>query len=167
MPPLPQLEGYPPELQAQAQALLENGKLEERLRKHYPDQHKVQSNKELFEYVQQLKAKHMRNAAPLAKVIFDSKLRTVSQALGLHVTAQRVHGSRLKKRREIRIATVFKQAPAAFLRMIVVHELAHMKHGAHDAAFYKLCCNMEPDYHQLEFDLRLYLCTLTPPINES
>jgi predicted metal-dependent hydrolase len=44
--------------------------------------------------------------------------------------------------------------------MIVVHELAHMKEREHDKAFYQLCAHMEPDYHQLEFDLRLYLTHL-------
>ena len=41
--------------------------------------------------------------------------------------------------------------------MIVVHELAHLKEREHDRAFYALCLHMEPDYHQLEFDLRLWL----------
>jgi predicted metal-dependent hydrolase len=42
--------------------------------------------------------------------------------------------------------------------MILVHELAHLKEKQHDKAFYKLCCHMLPDYHQLEFELRVYLC---------
>ena len=58
---------------------------------------------------------------------------------------------------EIRIASLFREAPADFLRMIVVHELAHLKEPAHDKAFYALCQHMAPDYHQLEFDLRLWL----------
>ena len=44
--------------------------------------------------------------------------------------------------------------------MIVVHELAHLKQREHDKAFYQLCTHMAPDYHQLEFDLRLYLTQL-------
>jgi predicted metal-dependent hydrolase len=71
-----------------------------------------------------------------------------------------VQGNRLKAKREIRIANVFRNAPAPFLKMIVVHELAHLRHAAHDKAFYALCMYMEPDYHQLEFDLRLWLCGL-------
>jgi predicted metal-dependent hydrolase len=55
---------------------------------------------------------------------------------------------------------VFRDAPEAFLRMIVVHELAHLKERAHDKAFYALCSHMEPDYHQLEFDVRLWLTAL-------
>jgi predicted metal-dependent hydrolase len=50
--------------------------------------------------------------------------------------------------------------PPEFLRMIVVHELAHMKEREHDKAFYHLCRHMEPDYPQLEFDLRAYLTYL-------
>ena len=41
--------------------------------------------------------------------------------------------------------------------MIVVHELAHLKEREHNKAFYALCMHMEPDYHQLEFHLRLWL----------
>ena len=44
--------------------------------------------------------------------------------------------------------------------MIVVHELAHLKEREHDKAFYQLCQHMAPDYFQLEFDLRAYLCLL-------
>ena len=75
----------------------------------------------------------------------------------------RVQGNRLKAKREIRIASLFKQAPAPFLKMIVVHELAHLKQREHDRAFYALCVHMEPDYHQLELDLRLWLTALELP----
>jgi hypothetical protein len=57
----------------------------------------------------------------------------------------------------MRVASLFKDAAPEFLRMIVVHELAHMKHADHDRDFYKLCTYMEPDYPQLELDLRLQL----------
>jgi len=55
--------------------------------------------------------------------------------------------------------------------MIVVHELAHLKETEHNKAFYQLCEYMLPDYHQREFDLRLYLtwrdlpATKLPSIN--
>jgi predicted metal-dependent hydrolase len=32
-----------------------------------------------------------------------------------------------------------------------------LKEREHGKAFYALCLHMEPDYHQLEFDLRLWL----------
>ncbi len=41
--------------------------------------------------------------------------------------------------------------------MIVVHELAHLREFDHGKAFYQLCTNMAPDYHQLELDMRLWL----------
>jgi len=44
--------------------------------------------------------------------------------------------------------------------MIVVHELAHLREKDHDKSFYQLCQHMEPRYHQLEFELRVYLTYL-------
>ena len=55
---------------------------------------------------------------------------------------------------------MFRDAPAPFLEMIVAHELAHLKEADHNKAFYQLCTHMSADYHQLEFDLRLYLTQL-------
>jgi predicted metal-dependent hydrolase len=71
-----------------------------------------------------------------------------------------VQGGKLKTRREIHIASVFRDMPPEFLRMIVAHELAHLKEGEHDKAFYQLCVHIEPAYFQLEFDLRAYLSHL-------
>jgi predicted metal-dependent hydrolase len=71
-----------------------------------------------------------------------------------------VQGSKLKSKNEIRISTIFKKAPDAFLRMIVVHELAHLRDKEHNKNFYRLCEHMLPDYYQLEFDARLYLIQL-------
>ena len=110
--------------------------------------------------MQALKAEHLRGAEPLSKVAFDSKLQIVQHALGTHTTVSRVQGSKLKSKREIRIASLFKDGPPEFLRMIVVHELAHLRERAHDKAFYQLCAYMEPGYHQLEFELRMYLTHL-------
>jgi UTP pyrophosphatase len=63
----------------------------------------------------------------------------------------------LKAKREIRVAAVFKDAPAAMLDMIVVHELAHLKERDHNKPFYALCDHMLAGYHQIEFDTRLFL----------
>ena len=165
-PRLRYLAGYPAALLAQAQALLDEGRLGDSVRRRYPDMHAVRSDNALYEHVQSLKNRHMRNAPPLSKVAFDSKLKILQQALGTHTMVSRVQGTQLKAKREIRIASLFKEAPAAFLQMIVVHELAHLREREHDKAFYALCTHMEPAYHQLEFDTRLWLTALeceTPP----
>jgi UTP pyrophosphatase len=157
---LPYLAAYPANLQAQAAQLLADGRLAEVLRRRYPRAHGIRTDKGLYDYVQELKDTHLRNAAPVSKVAFDSKIQVVQHALGLHTAISRVQGNKLKAKHEIRIATVFRDAPEEFLRMIAVHELAHLKEKQHDKAFYKLCCAIEPHYHQYEFDLRLYLTLL-------
>jgi len=151
------LAHYPPALQDQVRQLIAEDKLADLLRKRYPSAHEVRTDRALYGYVMDLKNEFLRNAEPLAKVAFDSKLHVVRHALGTHTTVSRVQGNKLKSKREIRVATVFKEVPLELLRMIVVHELAHMKEREHDKAFYALCTHMDPDYHQREFDLRLYL----------
>ena len=151
------LQGYPDEVQAQVRQLISAGRLGERLRNNYPGTHEVRTDRALYGYVMELKNAYLRGAEPLSKVAYDSKLQVIAHALGTHSTVSRVQGSKLKSKREIRIASLFKDAPLPFLKMITVHELAHLRERAHDKAFYQLCTHMEPDYHQLEFDLRLYL----------
>jgi len=157
---LPYLSGYPDTLRTQVISLVDAGRLGEVLLERYPAAHGIRTDRALYDYVQDLKDDHLRQAAPVSKVAYDSKIHVVQQALGLHTAISRVQGSRLKAKHEIRIGSVFRDAPLPFLRMIAVHELAHLKEKEHDKAFYKLCCWMEPDYHQLEFDLRLYLTWL-------
>jgi predicted metal-dependent hydrolase len=154
------LRGYPQETLAQVQQMLDGGRIASWLLKKYPTAHGVRTDRALYDYVQALKGEHLRGAEPLSKVAFDSKLQIVQHALGTHTTVSRVQGAKLKAKREIRIASLFKDGPPEFLRMIVVHELAHLRERAHDKAFYQLCAYMEPLYHQLEFELRLYLTHL-------
>jgi UTP pyrophosphatase len=154
---LPYLRGYAPELLAKAQQLVTDGRLLDSVLRRYPQAHDVRSDRTLYDYATTLKAEHLRNAEPLSKVAYDNKLHVLHNALGTHTTVSRVQGTKLKAKREIRVASVFKDAPAAFLKMIVVHELAHMRVREHDKAFYALCTHMEPAYHQLEFDVRLWL----------
>jgi UTP pyrophosphatase len=152
--------GYPEHLQAKVRALIEQNRLGAVLADRYGQTHSVRNDGQLYDYVQALKDRHLRKSVPLGKVIYDSKLQVMKHALGTHTAITRVHGGKLKASREIRIATVFRDAPAEFLKMIVVHELAHMKEAEHNKSFYQLCTHMTPDYHQLEFDLRLYLTHL-------
>lgn len=160
MSDLKYLSAYPPQVLAQVERLIAENCVAAHLRQRYPRAHDVRTDKALYAYVQDLKDDYLRNADPVAKVAYDSKIGIVQQALGLHTAISRVQGGRLKAKHEIRIGSVFRDAPQEFLRMIAVHELAHLKEKDHDKAFYKLCCWMEPDYHQYEFDLRLYLTQL-------
>jgi len=161
MTPLRYLAGYAPTLQQSVRQLIDANSLGALLSKRYPDGvHGIRNDKALYDYVNELKSDFMRNASPLSKVQFDNKLHVIRNALGTHTTVSRVQGGKLKAKREIRVASLFKDVPLAWLRMIVVHELAHMKERDHDKAFYALCTHMEPEYQQLEFDLRLYLTHL-------
>lgn len=154
------LTGYPPELLAQVRLLIETGRLKTLLNQRYPIEHEVRTDRALYAYVNALKSEHLRSAPPVAKVLYDNNLHIVHHALGTHTNVSRVQGGKLKAKREIRIANLFKQAPEPFLKMIVVHELAHLKERQHNKAFYTLCTYMEPAYHQLEFDVRLWLTSL-------
>ena len=157
MTALKYLQAYPPALQDQVRQLIARGQLGDYLQKRYPGRHDVQSDKALYSYAQNLRQEHLRNAPNLDKVLFDNRLDLTHRALGLHTTVSRVQGGKLKAKKEIRIASLFKEAAPEFLRMIVVHELAHFKESDHNKAFYQLCEYMQPGYHQLEFDLRVYL----------
>lgn len=154
------LTGYPEPVLDQVRAAISAETLGQFLLKKYPNTHDIKTNKALYSYVMELKNQYLRQSSPLSKVIYDDKLDVLHQALGLHTYVSRVQGSKLKAKNEMRIGSVFKTAPPEFLNMIVVHELAHLKEKDHNKAFYKLCTHMEPNYHQLEFDVRVYLTYL-------
>lgn len=152
---------YSEQIKTQVKHLIEKDKLTSYLLNRYPSAHTINSEKALYDYVQNYKKKYIKQSNPISKVSYDAKLQLVKHALGTHSFVSRVQGNKLKAKQEIRIATLFKQAPQALLDMIVVHELAHLKEKEHNKAFYKLCCYMLPDYHQLELDTRLFLINST------
>lgn len=154
------LTGYPEPLLAQVRTLIAENRVNDVLHKRYPEPNTVRTDAALRDYTLSLKSEHMKSAITPAKVVFDNRLQVMRHALGTHTQISRLQGAKLVAKREIRIASVFINAPAAFLKMIVVHELAHLKEREHNKAFYQLCRHMEPDYAQLEFDLRLYLTQL-------
>ncbi len=154
------LQGYPADTLAQVQRMRNDGRIGAWLLQKHPTAHGLRTDRALYDHVQTFKQEHLRGAEPVVKVEYDSKIHIVQHALGTHTTISRVQGNKLKAKREIRIASLFKDTPQAFLDMIVVHELAHLRVRAHDKAFYQLCTHMLDDYHQLEFELRLYLTHL-------
>jgi len=153
------LNNYTKALQEQIVELISKDKLSNYLINKYPIKHEFQSDKALYEYVQVFKNQYLKKFI-LSKVRYDGKINVINNALGTHTFVSRVQGSKLKAKNEIRIGTVFKNMPEEFLRMIVVHELAHFKEKEHNRAFYKFCTYVEPNYHQFEFDLRVYLTHL-------
>lgn len=154
------LSAYSEQTLSQVRQVMDQGRLGEVLLQRYPKAHGIRNDRALYDYVQDLRNEFLRNAAPIDKVAFDSKIHVINHALGLHTSVSRVQGGKLKAKHEIRVATMFREVPLEFLRMIAVHELAHVKEKQHDKAFYKLCTYMEPNYHQYEFDTRLYLTHL-------
>lgn len=157
MEKLKYLEHYPKEYVSQVQRLIDEKKLDKYLLNKYKTCHEYKSDKALYEYTMDLKNQFLKKSLPLSKVVYDGKINVINDALGLHSFISRVQGGKLKSKNEIKIASIFKNVPQEFLQMIVVHELAHIKEKQHDKAFYKLCTFMEPNYHQYEFDLRVYL----------
>lgn len=155
--PLKYLQHYPVALQDKIRQLQNQNLLDDYITQRYPQSHKVQTDKALYQYSNEIKQAYLRNAPLLDKVHYDNRLSIEHHALGLNTAIPRVQGGKLKAKKEIRISSFFKESPAEFLRMIVVHELAHLKERNHDKAFYQLCQYMEPNYHQLEFDCRVYL----------
>lgn len=154
------LAAYPASLVTQALDVIRQGKLAEIFLAKYPEPHAIRTDKGLYDFVVKIKDEYLRNSGQLSRVAYDSKLHIVRHALGTHTAISRVQGGKLKAKRELHVSGLFRSMPEAFLRMIVVHELAHFKERDHDKAFYQLCCYMEPHYHQLEFDLRVYLTYL-------
>ncbi len=157
MEELKYLKGYPKHLIDGVETMIKKNKLHLYILNNYPKKHNIVNDKLLYNYVMELKSEYMKKGDPISKVIYDSKISLENQALGLHTYISRVQGKKLKTKNEIRIASTFKGVPLEFLRVIVVHELAHLKEKNHDKPFYKLCQVMEPNYFQLEFDMRVYL----------
>ena len=154
------LTGYSPETLQQVQKIIDSGRLGEILLNRYPKPHEIRTDKQLYDYTIDLKSRYLGKAQPLNRVSYDSKIKVIQHALGQHHYITKVHGGKTKTVNEIKIASVFKNAPEAFLKMITVHELAHFREKEHNKSFYQLCVHMEPEYHQYEFDLRLYLTHL-------
>ena len=127
------------EIHSQVIHLISEGILGTYLKRHDPQAHKIQTDKALFSYTQDLKRTFLKSSVPLSKICFDARLHAIHHALGTHTQIARVQGKKLKSKREIRIDARFKKAPLSLLKMIVVHELAHLRERDHNKAFYQLC----------------------------
>lgn len=154
------LKHYPDNIKNQVIDLIKTETLHSYLKSKYPNSNTITTDKALYDYVLNIKNSFMKKSKPISKVYYDGKIKDLSKALGSHTFVSRIQGSKLKAKNEIRVATIFRSAPEEFLKMIVIHELAHFKEKEHNRAFYKLCMHMDPSYHQFEFDTRVYLTYL-------
>ena len=108
------LQGYPELLLEQARDLIYKEKLEAYLSEKYPDSHRIKTDKLLYEYIQGIKSEFLQSSGLLNKVTYDSKLQVIKDALGTHTSISRVQGKKLKSKREIRIASLFKTGLSLF-----------------------------------------------------
>ncbi len=151
------LNGYSKGILEQVEQLIKDEKLGVYIKNKYPKPHRIDTDKQLYEFTMEIKNRFLKKSSPLSKVTYDGKIVLENQALGLHTYIPRKQGKKIKVKNEIKIASKFKKMPLEFLNHIVVHELAHLKEKNHDKAFYRLCQSMEENVGQVELDLRLYL----------
>ena len=101
-----------------------------------------------------------------AKACLPERVAYYSERMGLYPTQVRITGARTRfgscsSQGHICFSWRLMQYPPEAIDYVVVHELAHLKEKEHNKAFYQVCCHMEPQYHQLEFDTRLWLTQLS------
>jgi len=94
--------------------LIRDEKLPAFLLQKYPNTHNYKTDKNLYDYTLEIKNSYLKKSQPLSKVLFDGKIHVINNALGMHTFASRVQGSKLKSKNEIRVASMFKNAPEAF-----------------------------------------------------
>ena len=103
-PPLPFLAGYAQPLLDQVRQLLADGALGDRLQRRYPEAHAIRTDGALYEHASALKARYLRNAPALSKVVYEGRLQIDQRALGTLTAVSRVQGGRLTAKRELRVA---------------------------------------------------------------
>lgn len=149
--------GYPEQIISQVIQLIDNDKHGAYLIKKYPYAHTISSDKSLYSYATELKKRYLKNAPPFGRAAFKKQGDMVTNALGTHT--YRMQGK--TRKHDLAINSDLLCAPEELLKALVVHELAHFKEKDHNKSFYQLCCHMEPQYHQLELDLRIFCVLVT------
>ncbi len=81
MSELTYLQGYPTHLQSQVQQLIHQNRLGDVLLQRYPQVHDCTTDKSLYQFTVDLKNQYLRNAQPLSKVAYDSKIHTRSACI--------------------------------------------------------------------------------------
>ena len=86
------LGGYSPATLDRVRWLIADNRLGEHLAQQYPRRHAVQSDAALYDYVMQIKQRHLRSSTPLHKVLWQNKMDVLHKVLGLHTAISRVQG---------------------------------------------------------------------------
>ena len=88
---LPYLQGYPPDLLAQVRALIDSGRLAQTVASRHPEAHNVRTERALYDYVNELKSRHMdastTRPAPISTPPMSFATRSPSGANRSAVTA--------------------------------------------------------------------------------
>ncbi|MGP4952607.1 metal-dependent hydrolase, partial [Psychrobacter sp. T6-1] len=66
MTPLKYIAHYPEHIQTQASELISSGRLGAYIEQRYPDTHQIQSDKALYQYVNDIKTEYMRKSGTLS-----------------------------------------------------------------------------------------------------
>ena len=74
----PYLRAYPSDTVSQVLSMLARGTAGDWLLNKYPQAHAVRTDGALYTYVQDIRQSHMRSAASLSKVAYDSKLQVIA-----------------------------------------------------------------------------------------
>ena len=89
MDELKYLTGYPEPLIAEVRALIAENRVNDVLKKRYPEANTVRTDAALRDYTLTLKSEHMKSAITPAKVVFDNRLQVIRYALGTHTQISR------------------------------------------------------------------------------
>ena len=65
---------YSEQIQSQAATLISTGRLGDYLDKNYPNRHQIQSDKALYQYINEIKNQYMRKSSPLSQVTYNLSL---------------------------------------------------------------------------------------------
>src|SRR6266540_6317771 len=106
------LAGYSEQIISQVSQLIAEDRLSSYLVQKYPTTHDIRTDKALYDFTVEIKNEFLRTAQPLSRVMYDGKIHVIQHALGTHTFVYRVQGGKLKAKHEIRVASIFRDAPA-------------------------------------------------------
>ena len=145
-------QGYPPHIIEQVLQLFNGDRAAKYLKGKYPDAHSITSDKALYSYATELKKRYLKNALPFGRAAFKKQGDMVTNALGTHTF--RMQGK--TRKHDLAINSDLLRAPEPFSKHSSYMNSLILRKKTTTKPSYQLCCHMEPQYHQLELDLRIF-----------